>query len=229
MAEGWDLVHLHHRYPNDTYTGIGFFLFLDVDRMLPPSSYSSSSRGPRYDDELNIFGLRLAPLSLPLERRLQTMAAAFYVFIFMFSCVGTLAALYGLLFHTRHQWAAWLYLSWMVFDRNVGESGGRTIRWARTWRVWQGFRDYFPIRLIKTCELDPERSYIVGYHPHGIMAFGCFACFGTTALGVSRVFPGITWKLATLPVQFILPGQREFIASFGGISSTKSCLEGQMQ
>ena len=32
--------------------------------------------------------------------------------------------------------------------------------------------DYFPIRLHKTCDLPPDRPYIFGYHPHGVIALG---------------------------------------------------------
>ena len=35
--------------------------------MLP----TPSSLGTRYDDDINVFGLKFAPLSIPLERRLQ--------------------------------------------------------------------------------------------------------------------------------------------------------------
>ncbi len=82
------------------------------------------------------------------------------------------------------------------------------VRWARTWRIWRHFRNYFPARIIKTADLDPNKSYVIGYHPHGIIAIGCFLAFGTTACSVGKIFAGITWKIATLPVQFLLPGTR---------------------
>lgn len=28
-------------------------------------------------------------------------------------------------------------------------------------------KDYFPIALVKTADLDPSKNYVFGYHPHG--------------------------------------------------------------
>ncbi len=58
----------------------------------------------------------------------QTAAAAFYIWTFCCCCLTTLAAMYYVFFHTCHQWLVLFYLSWVVFDREVGETGGRTVR-----------------------------------------------------------------------------------------------------
>ncbi|KAK7925413.1 hypothetical protein WMY93_007723 [Mugilogobius chulae] len=94
--------------------------------------------------------------------------------------------------------------------------GGRRSSWVRSWTVWTYFRDYFPIRLIKTHNLSPSRNYIFGYHPHGIFCFGAFCNFGTEATGFSKKFPGIKPSLATLAGNFRLPVLRDYLMS-GGI------------
>ena len=63
---------------------------------------------------------------------------------------------------------------------------------------WKYFCDYFPIKLIKTNELDPNYNYIFGYHPHGIISSGCFGSFGTEGAGFSELFPGIVPHILTL-------------------------------
>jgi hypothetical protein len=40
-------------------------------------------------------------------------------------------------------------------------------------------KGYFPISLVKTHELPPDRKYVFGYHPHGIIGMGAIANFGT--------------------------------------------------
>ncbi len=82
-----------------------------------------SSRGDDDDDELNVFGVRFAPISLPLERRLQvrssvvdaltlftlgivhvlhqTAATAFYIWTFCLCGLTTMALLYYVIFYTR--------------------------------------------------------------------------------------------------------------------------------
>ena len=52
-------------------------------------------------------------------------------------------------------------------------------------------RDYYPISLTKTAELDAENHYIFGYHPHGMIPEGLLVAFGTEELGFSEKFPGV--------------------------------------
>ena len=59
---------------------------------------------------------------------MQTLVAAFYVWLFTSCGFCTTALLYYTLFHTDQQWVALFYISWIIFDKDVGETGGRTIR-----------------------------------------------------------------------------------------------------
>ena len=85
--------------------------------------------------------------------------------------------------------------------------------------------DYFPVKVVKTCELNPEKSYLCGIHPHGIISFGAFCSFATDALDVASLLPGIETTLITLPEQFRLLGSRELVASAGLCSSSKKSME----
>ena len=48
--------------------------------------------------------------------------------------------------------------------------------------LWRHFANYFPIRVHKTSELDPDRNYLFVNHPHGIFCCSTFALFSTDAL-----------------------------------------------
>lgn len=48
----------------------------------------------------------------------------------------------------------------IIFGRNL---------WFRSLTIWQHFADYFPVDLVKTAELRPDRNYVVASFPHGIM------------------------------------------------------------
>ncbi|KAJ8266656.1 hypothetical protein GJAV_G00133110 [Gymnothorax javanicus] len=109
-----------------------------------------------------------------------------------------------------------MYTTWLIFDWNTPKQGGRRSSWVRSWTVWTYFRDYFPVRLIKTHDLLPSRNYIFGSHPHGIFCFGAFCNFGTEATGFSKKFPGIRPSLATLAGNFRMPVLRDYLMS-GGI------------
>ena len=73
---------------------------------------------------------------------------------------------------------------------------------ARNWRIWKYYADYFPMKLIKTAELDPKKNYILGISPHGVMSFSAFCNFATEGTHFSEKFPGITTHLLTLNAQF---------------------------
>ena len=142
--------------------------------------------------------VEFAPLRIPLHRRLETAAVALYYYSFYFGAlIGTLIIL-GLFF-TSYYPIAIFYLTWAyLIDGRTPDHGGRRSNFMRKLRIWKYFRDYFPISLIKTTELEPTKNYIFGYHPHGVLCTGAFCNFATEATDFSSVFPGITPHLLPL-------------------------------
>ena len=63
---------------------------------------------------------------------------------------------------------------------------------ARRLAIFKYMKDYYPITLVKTSELDPQKNYIFGYHPHGFFTEGASIGFGTDACGFGEKFRGIT-------------------------------------
>ena len=87
-----------------------------------------------------------------------------------------------------------LYLSWTyLVEWKTPARGGRNLfrNFARRLAIFRYIRDYYPITLVKTSELDPQKNYILGYHPHGVFTEGVSMTFGTEACGFSEKFPGI--------------------------------------
>lgn len=85
-------------------------------------------------------------------------------------------------------------------------------------------RDYFPVRLVKTVDLDPSKNYVFGYHPHGIIGMGAWINFATEANQFSNVFTGIDLRLLTLSTNFNMPFSRDVLLSLGICSvSRRSC------
>ena len=91
--------------------------------------------------------------------------------------------------------------------------------------MWKYFVNYFPIKLVKTADLDPKRSYLMGNHPHGILCAGAFASFATDALGFDEKFPGLDPHLLTLQGQFWFLGYRELLLTSGACAATKESME----
>lgn len=70
-------------------------------------------------------------------------------------------------------------------------------------------------QLVKTAELDPRQNYLMGFHPHGVLAVGAFLNFCTEASGFSTVFPGITPHLMMLSLWFRVPFFRDYLMGGG--------------
>ncbi|XP_011918110.1 PREDICTED: 2-acylglycerol O-acyltransferase 1 isoform X1 [Cercocebus atys] len=113
------------------------------------------------------------------------------------------------------------YLTWLYFDWHTPEQGGRRCSWIKNWTLWKHFKDYFPIHLIKTQDLDPSHNYIFGFHPHGILAAGAFGNFSTNYSDFKELFPGFTSYLHVLPLWFWCPVFREYMMSIGLVSVSK--------
>ncbi|KAI8908830.1 hypothetical protein PhCBS80983_g01044 [Powellomyces hirtus] len=160
-----------------------------------------------------------APLSLPMPRRRQTASITFWVV-----CIPILLTifLYALI---TPQYTPWVlaYIVFMALDPS-SETGGRRIMLFRKFPMWRWMKDYFPMALVKTAELDPSKNYLFGYHPHGIIALGSWLNFATEASDFAGKFPGINVRLMTLQTNFNLPLWREVLLSLGICSvSRRSC------
>ena len=148
--------------------------------------------------------VEFAPIRIPLRRRLQTTAVVLYYYSFYFGALlGSILIL--LLLFSSYYPLALLYLGWAyLLDYKTPSHGGRRSEFMRHLKIWTYFRDYFPIQLVKTKDLDPEKNYIFGYHPHGILCAGAFCSFATEATEFSKIFPGITPHLLPLMGKFFI-------------------------
>lgn len=170
-----------------------------------------------------VLGVRWAPLATPLSRRLQTLVVAWWMYS-LFLAPWIVWGLITILFlNPLLRCLVPLYLSWMYFDRHTCDRGGRRngrgLGWVRGCVLWNLFRDYFPVTLVKTAELPPDSNYLLCSYPHGIIGTGVLSSFGTDALGVKKLFPGTTPNLVTLRQNFKVPFMREMLLSQGLISA----------
>ena len=97
-------------------------------------------------------------------------------------------------------------------------------QWCRDLMLWKYAAKYHPISLIKTCDLDPEKNYLMGYHPHGVFVSGACALI-TNACDWDKKFPGIDRRHVCLDVGFHIPGFRELFLCTGCISSSRKAIK----
>ena len=71
-------------------------------------------------------GIEFAPLSIPFERRLQTLAVFIYMFMFVFGAVVlTALSVYLIIYSDNWKWVPLLYFAFYFYDIESGETGGR--------------------------------------------------------------------------------------------------------
>lgn len=120
------------------------------------------------------------------------------------------------------------YLSWTyLIEWKTPDQGGRHLlrNYARRFPIFKYIRDYYPITLVKTCELDPQRNYILGYHPHGIFTEGVSVALNTDFCGFSEKFPGIIPHIAVHAGLVKAWLYRDVILSFGVVNASRESLE----
>ncbi len=121
-----------------------------------------------------------APFNTPLKRRRQTCAVLMWALAIPISFALTI----GLFWAHEYAWAFLIpYYTYCFFDK-THQKGGRKSDWFRRLAWWRWFCDFFPQRLIKTSDLDPNKNYVFGYHPHGVISMGAFGSFATEATGI---------------------------------------------
>ncbi|KAG5844768.1 hypothetical protein ANANG_G00166210 [Anguilla anguilla] len=141
----------------------------------------------------------------------QKLSVLQWVLTFLFMGVACTVLMVYLLFTSLWLFPV-LYTIWMLIDWNTPERG-RAGGWVKNWAVWTHLRNYFPVKIVKTAELSPNRNYILGSHPHGIMCAGAFTSFCTGCSGFSQAFPGMRPTLAILAGLFKMPLYREYLMS----------------
>ncbi|XP_062261852.1 2-acylglycerol O-acyltransferase 2 isoform X4 [Platichthys flesus] len=161
-----------------------------------------------------------APLDVPLQRRLQTATVLQWVYSFL-GLAPTCIFLFFYLLFTRYWLISVLYATWWYFDYDTPTRGGRRAPFICGLKVWGYMRDYFPVKLVKTADLDPRHNYVFGFHPHGVLVAGAFTNFCTYATGFRQLFPGITSYMLMLPLWFRAPFFRDYIMCAGLIPSDK--------
>ncbi|KAK9402587.1 2-acylglycerol O-acyltransferase 2-A-like [Crotalus adamanteus] len=164
--------------------------------------------------------IEFAPLYIPWERRLQTASVLQWVFTFL--CMAQCSiALFILLLFTRFWLISALYAVWWAFDWDTPSKGGRSSHRMQNSVIWRYMKDYFPVSLVKTADLDPSKNYIFGFHPHAILPAGGFINLCTEANGFSKHFPGLKLYPTMLSMLFRVPFFRDYWMSLGAIPSSK--------
>ncbi|XP_073846737.1 2-acylglycerol O-acyltransferase 1-like isoform X1 [Musca autumnalis] len=202
---------------------------LKPKRNLKELSIESNKKIMKLSKELkNHLKIEWAPLNIPPRRRIQTLAAALYVYVFMFLPLISVVLGVFFVFYLNYIGRALMlvYLAYIHFDHKKRASVLNGIGWKflRNNFITDHIRDYFPIELVKTAELTPDRNYLVVSFPHGIFGTGVTNNMGNNIGKWLKLYPGIRPKIATLDIHFRIPFLREVVRFWGLVSCSKQSL-----
>ncbi|CAL8071294.1 unnamed protein product [Calicophoron daubneyi] len=155
--------------------------------------------------------------------------------------------LVGIICYVAYHW---------IKDKDTSFRGVYLNKMLRHASFWSNLFNYFPVQMILSDELieysqknqefstsgsddvqghrcafsglPADRNYLLCYHPHGLMGQGALACFGTEAVGFSKVFPGLKPWVAIHPAFFRAPLMREIVLSLGSIAATNNEIRYQL-
>ncbi|XP_050574131.1 diacylglycerol O-acyltransferase 2-like [Bombus affinis] len=181
---------------------------------------------------MEILGVKFAPLNVPLNRRLETLSVALWILLLGFgNFIGYILAAYFLFFTQTMRYFILLYFVWMYYDwnkfdlgkiRKILEPHFRNCAWHRH------FCNYFPIKLVKTTDLDPNKLYLFCTFPHGILSLGVYGAFATDIISCRELFPGVEFRIAVLAQHFKTPLYREYSRTTCALESSAECVKQQL-
>ncbi|KAF4724669.1 diacylglycerol O-acyltransferase 1 [Perkinsus olseni] len=187
-----------------------------------PVAACHTKRGGDDAQAKQVLGLDFAPTNVPPHRRREMLACLFIFTMQLGSILLACVALY----YWRKTWpfiiayTTYVYIDTKYYARHIRPVS----KFFRDSPLMKNFAKYFPVHLIRdepaSTSFSPKRSYMIGYHPHGILSIGAATAYGTDASGFDQKFPGITPRLCTLTVNTNMPFMREMILREGMIDSS---------
>ena len=115
-----------------------------------------------------------------------------------------------------------LYALRVTLDRRPMNGEPVPSAWFRSSLFWRKYAEYFQAELVKTAELPSDKTYLIGCHPHGILALSGPCMWGSDATGFSEKFPGVRRAVGVVNFAFICPVAREFAMGTGCISADRN-------
>lgn len=124
---------------------------------------SLAAKGPSSPKHERPKYINVAPLNIPIRRRLEMVGIIWHTI-----CIPTFVSLFFLTLSLGpFAWIAVIlpyFLWWYLIDLHTPTNGKVAYRsrdWMKNFIVWDWFVDYFPIRVHKSCELEPTFSDVI--------------------------------------------------------------------
>jgi len=119
-------------------------------------------------------------------------------------------------------WIAFTLFYGTTFNdsHNTGSRSSPTIRGMT--RLWDLFVRYFDYKVISDAKLDKDKTYLYGFHPHGIYPYSII--WGPLTSVWKNKFPGITFEPLGATLLFLIPMVRDIAMWLGGRDVTRKSI-----
>jgi len=124
-----------------------------------------------------------------------------------------------------------LFLIWQFyFDNEPLKGTASRWKWFRRWPLWKWSSEYFPVKLVKTADLPPDKGpYMIAAFPHGILPFSIMCNFITDGTDFKEKYPGIPIRVAILNLLTQIPVVAQLSKHAGAIRADRKALESTLQ
>lgn len=167
--------------------------------------------------------MRWVPLSIPLERRMQTcgIVTALLLFPVFMVCIPGALLMWPPLVSLYSRELTAVYLVWLyLFDLRTPQRGGRPFSALRGLSIWRAAKDFFPATFhLPRGRLYEGGVYIFAVHPHGLLSLTTIANFVWNGDPVATL--GVDYRVCTVSFNFIVPFWRDLILGMGFIDASK--------
>ena len=171
-------------------------------------------------------------IKTPLRRRRQMCAMLGLNFFTGPSIIFVCLTLFMYFARPYSLYVGVIYFSYIYVSDHCTQLPRRATPFWRNSGMFRLFRNYFPIRIVKTLQaqdrggvrvFDPARNYLFCYHPHGVQSAGAFI-MASGASGFDELFPGLELSVQTLSINFKVPVFRENCIGLGMGDASKQSI-----
>ncbi len=110
-----------------------------------------------------------------------------------------------------------------TFSQKGAVDGSRRWELLRRLPVWDVLARYFDFSLVGEGELDPQQTYLYGFHPHGIYPYTCI--WGSLTSQWRRRYPGVAMDAFVASVIMMCPLLRDIGMALGARAVTREAIE----
>jgi hypothetical protein len=133
-----------------------------IEPSSPTAQARSDSKSAPNSPESDSDGLETGKEDVFLTLFLEKLAVFTYVFAFVIAPFVSMALTIFIVLYPIFWPFAIPYFIWYAYDWHTPRRGSRAWLAFRRVRFWNHLADYFPMRLVKTAELPPDRNYVIG-------------------------------------------------------------------